>query len=272
MKILTNLLLFTLVILLQSCEKDTREEVDYIARIDDNYLTESEIDRELDSLRAFGKFREEFIIEWVNRELLYNLAIEKGILESREYNEVMKLSGKELAISFLLDMKSNSIIKKVSDEELRNYYDISAEFSTLQNDMYIINHISFNDPYAAERFRKNLIDADTNWTSAINEFDSSAISAYVLKDQFFKNQLEPKYVARRLRMMTEKEVSSVFEKEPKVFSIVQLIDSFQKGSRLPFEYLKVDIAKLYIAFKQKEMLDALLDSLYKEYEIEIKSE
>ena len=271
-KKISTSLLFAFAVLLLSCEKETVEDVDYIARIDDVYLTRSDLEKELDSLRANNKFREEFVIEWINRELLYNLAVEKGIPELKEYNEVMKLSEKELAISFLLDGRMNAVIENVSEKELRNFYSISAEFSTLQNDMYIINHISFEDPYIAEKFRKNLVDADTNWASAINEFDSSAISGYSLNDQFFKNQLEPKYLSRRLRMMSEKEVSSVFEKEPKVFGIVQLVDSFEKGSRLPFEYVKDDISRLFIASKQKEMLDGLLDSLYKEFEIEIKSE
>jgi hypothetical protein len=57
-----------------------------------------------------------------------------------------------------------------------------------------------------------------------------------------------------------------------VFGIVQLVDSFEKGSRLPFKYVKYDINRLYYAFKQREMMDALLDSLYKEYDIEIITE
>lgn len=271
MKISTSLLI-VFFMLLQGCVKETEEDIDYIARVDDKYLSASEIDKELDSLRSFSKFREEYIREWIDRELLYNMAVEKGIPETKEYNDIRKVSEKELAISFLIKRKSSDLYNYVSDDELRKFYDASAEFSTLEDDLYILNNISFNDPYAAERFRKNLIDSDTNWISTIREFDSSAISDYSLNAQFLEHQLEPKHIPKRLQRMTEKEVSSVFEKEPKVFSIVQLVDRFEKGSRIPFKYIKEDINTLYIAYRQKELLNSLLDSLYKEFDIEIKSE
>ncbi len=279
MKFLTMLLkttpislLSVFLIFLQSCVKETEENVDYIARVDDKYLSASDLDREMDSLRSSSKFREEYIREWIDRELLFSLAVEEGILESEDFLDVKKVSEKELAISFLMKKKGSNLYNKISDNSLRNFYNVSAEFSNLQNDLYIINHISFNDPYSAEKFRKNLIDSDTNWISTVKEFDASAISDYSLNAQFLEYQLEPKYIPRRLQRMTEKEISSVFEKEPNVFSIVQLVDRFKKGSRIPFEYIKDDIANLYMASKQKELLNSLLDSLYKEFDIEIKSE
>jgi len=271
-RIISTSLFVLLLILLQSCETETEDEANYIARVNDKYLTESEIDMELDSLKSDKKFREEFIREWIDREVLYSLAVEKRILDSKEYNKVKESSEKELAISFYLENQLSKTIDAVKDDELRNFYNSLAEISTLQNDLYILNTINFNDPYAAENFRNILIDSDINWKSTIDQSDSSAIVDFTLMGQYYEYQLLPKYISRRLRGLSKNEVSSVFEKEPKVFSVVQLVDSFEKGSRVPFEYVRVDIKKLYNAHKRKEMLESLLERVYKEFEIEIKSE
>lgn len=271
-RIISTSLFVLLMIFLQSCKEETIEKVNYVARVNDNYLTQSDIEYKLDSLKSDKRFREEFIRGWIDREVLYSLAVEEGILNSREFNEVMELSEKELAISLFLESKNSNTLNAVPEDELRNFYNSSAEFSTLQNDLYIINSINFNNPYAAENFRKILIDSEVNWDSTIVNFDDSTIVDYTLRAQVYKHQLEPKYISKRLIRLSKNEVSSVFEKEPKVFSVVQLVERFEKGSRIPFEYVRVDIKKLYIALKRKDLIASLLDSLYKEFEIEIKSE
>ena len=88
---ISRILVFTLLIaFFASCEK--KEEEKYIVKVGTSYLTEEE----MNDLVLYGsdssKFKEEFIRKWIEDELLYMAANEKGIIQTKEFNSLIEKS------------------------------------------------------------------------------------------------------------------------------------------------------------------------------------
>lgn len=83
-------------------DKETKE----VVRINDAVLTEDEIVHSLDSKEYSNKYKEQFINEWIEREILFQKALDDGILNDKEFNYILERSKKELAAVFL--KKENS--------------------------------------------------------------------------------------------------------------------------------------------------------------------
>jgi len=88
-------------IIFLGCNKEP-EKKKYVARVNDTYLTEEELN-ELDSLFEDSSSRSEIIKRWVSKELLYQEAISKGITDDEEFNRIINNSRRELASSMLLN-------------------------------------------------------------------------------------------------------------------------------------------------------------------------
>jgi len=84
-----NIIFFVIFLFfMSSCAE--KEEESYIVKVGNSYLTEENISEYLNSKKNVHKFREEFIREWIEKELIYLDAVEKGILNSDEFNDIVK--------------------------------------------------------------------------------------------------------------------------------------------------------------------------------------
>jgi uncharacterized lipoprotein YehR (DUF1307 family) len=80
-----------ILILLTGCSRK-QENKEYIAKVNDSYLTEEDLTAVSEGYSGHKSFKEEMIRNWVNRELLYQQAIKEGIQEHEEYQRIIRNS------------------------------------------------------------------------------------------------------------------------------------------------------------------------------------
>ncbi len=103
---INKIFLFLLAAALIGCGKESRR-TDYVARVNNSYLTEQDIEKIISSTPGKNFYRNEIIRNWIDREVLYQKAVDEGITRQEEYKLIIEDSKKELAASMLLEQIYN---------------------------------------------------------------------------------------------------------------------------------------------------------------------
>jgi hypothetical protein len=251
-----------------ACSKDGKDSKS-IVQVNNASLTEEELKSALSNKRNAGKYREEYIQNWIENEVLYQEAVDDGILDEDEYKTVSELSNKKLAVSLYLEkILAENKIEPTADE-LFEYYDKAKEDFKLNEDAFNINYAEFNNMDNAIKFRSMLLESD--WNKAANTFrgDASLQNNFVnvLK---YEHSLQPEVVNEAVSNLMPGEISIVLQTGPSKFTVVQLNEKLSKNSIPPFESIKERLKEQYIILKQKEFIHDLIDKLVEDHNVEIK--
>ncbi len=240
-----------------------------IVRIKESVLTEEELNITLGEKVNSAKFREQYINEWIEREVLYYKAIEEGIIKDKEFDIILERSKKELAAAFLLRKILSENMTMPSEDELRAYFLSAKDDFKLQDDLFRVNIIYFNDFDKAVKFRTTLIESD--WNKSLNAFgkDPSIIS-YETGKLYYGYQIHPAVLMRIINFLLPEEVSIVIEIGNKKFAVVQMIEKIEKGNIPPFETVKEVVKSQYEILKNKEFIKNYIQELIDDYDVEIK--
>jgi len=250
------------------CSKEERKSNE-IVRVKDAVLTEEELKIALGEKSNNAKLREQFINEWIEREVLYQKAVEEGITKDKEFNSILERSKKELAAAFLINKILSENTNSPDEVELRDFYELLKEDFRLLDDLYRINIIYFNNFDDAVKFRTTLIES--GWDKALNAFANTAsIISSETDNLYYGYQLQPASLARIVSFMLPGEISVVIEAEKNKFAIVQLEEKFDKGIIPPFEVIKEKVKERYQVVKNKEFIQNYIEELISDYDVEIK--
>jgi hypothetical protein len=244
------------------------EKKKYVARVNDSYLTEEELS-ELDSLFQQSASRSEIIKRWVDKELLYQEAISKGVTDDEEFNSIINNSRRELAASMLLNKHMDVNLKKPNNAELQGFYNQHInEFRTDEN-IYVFNSASFKNENTAIRFRTKLVEK--NWEKIIDNYaEDTMMIAYRSGDALSEDEIYPIQLLNLIKELNPNEISIVLEESSDKYSVIQLVQSFKKGAIPPLELLEDEVMARFISEKREEILNKYLEELYSNNEIEIK--
>ena len=244
------------------------EKKEYVARVNDKYLTQEELDNMLGSSENKNFYKNEIIRNWINQELLYQKAVKEGITNEKDYKGLVENSKKELAVTFLLNKIYADEKENIDDKQIEEYYEQNQSDFKAFYDAYVINLIRFNNEDKAIKFRSTLIESD--WNRALNVFkgDSSIISTST-KRIYYDFELQPSALSRIVKEMNSNETSIVFSDKPGAFSVAQLVQEFPKGSLLPLEFVKDEVENRLLANRKDELIKNYVKRLYSENNIEI---
>ncbi|MGK9367993.1 hypothetical protein ACSSWA_03750 [Melioribacter sp. Ez-97] len=271
-KLLKNktLIVASLLLFLAACEhkKETGNEV---ARIGDAVLTEEDIEKEIGKGAARSMYREQFINDWIEKEALYQKAIDEGVTESDDYIRLIENSKKELAGALLIEkyLKENPVV--IEENELIDFYEKYKQDFALQQDAYLLNYISFNNAESAGEFRRILIESD--WNRALNVFrDNKSIIENETGKLFYEYQITPIALNRIVKNLYENEVSVVTEVNPGKYAVVQYLKRYAKGTLPELRVVKNIVYERCKQYKQKEKIKEYIERLVMETEIKRESE
>ncbi|MGK9477560.1 hypothetical protein [Melioribacter sp. OK-6-Me] len=260
--------LFALLFVACEQKKETGEEV---VRIDDAVLTEDEIEKEIGKGASKSIYREQFINNWIEKEVLYRKAIEEGITNSDEYISLIENSKKELAAALLIKkyLMENPLV--IEENELIDFYNKYKHDFVLQQDAYKLNYISFNNEESAKEFRRILIESD--WNKALNVFrDNGSIIENETDKLFYDYQINPVALNQIVKNLYENEVSIVTEVNPGKFTVIQFLKRFDRGIIPEFKEVRNIVYERYKYFKQKEKIKEFIEELISESDIKRESE
>ncbi|MBP1683509.1 MAG: hypothetical protein H6Q27_1073 [Ignavibacteriaceae bacterium] len=265
-KIIKGLLLVSL--FLFSCSKPEKPD-SYIARVNDSYLLESELDEMVDSQFVSEKFRSAFIKNWVRQEILFQEAVKQGITDSKEFKRSIENSRRQLAASLLLEKFSASSLQDVTQAELDNYYNENKSSFRLPFNSYFLNRITFSDRESAVMFRTEVIA--NGWQTAVEEFNQLPTLISVINESLIPEQdIYPERLIRALEGLYPLEISIVITDDKGYYTVVQLLEKFSAQSIPPFQAVKVEVERRYKSALTELALENYINDLYSLNEIEIK--
>lgn len=256
--------------LLYGCgEKKVDEE--YVAKVNSSVLTESELKAALDSDLYGKKQRDEYIRQWVEKELLYQEAIEEEVINDKYYQKIIEQSKKELAVAVLLNNLFTESKDKFTQRELKSYFNKYINDFRTRDDSYVLNIASFKDENRAVLFRYKVMESGWERAAESVKNDSTVLSLRTGK-YYYRYQVQPISVNRAVKNLKPGEVSIVLQQEPNMFTVVQLISFLEKDSFPGFEMVEDLVRERYFINKKSLFYKNLIEELYSKYNVNIKKE
>jgi len=264
-KVLTTLLT---VVLIAGCQESS-DKTDYVARVNDSYLSGSDLLGILDSSNVDDNFKAEVIRNWILKELLYQEAISEGILNEKDFKRILEKSKKELAGSLLLKNFSSNVTLDYQPKEVEEYYNHSKMEFSFGSNSFKLNIATFSNQNNAVQFRSLLLI--NGWDEAVTQYsdDSTLLSVsngIILSEQ----DIYPQQLARIVNGLHPLEISIVISDDAGYHTVAQVLNNFKKGTIPPFDIIKESVEERFIANKKKQLLDNYIDELYSKSDIEIK--
>lgn len=252
------------------CCNDVQEDSIFVARVNDSVLTEAALNSMMES-SGINKYRSEIIRQWVEKEILYQEAVNLELTENSFFESTLETSKKEIAAAVLLKEHYKFSETEVDEDELLDYYKESIEELRLSDYAYLYNIVSFNDENSAIDFRK--ITMNNGWNEISNFQNLSSHVTEFTKEYFqYEYQIRSQKILRVLKNLLPGEVSIVLRLEPERYTIVQILNKFKKGSIPKFEYIKNVVESRYNMIRRKKIYSEYYKELYSKYNVEIKKE
>lgn len=255
---------------LAGCSKKT-EKREYVARVNDKYLTQDELNNMIQNPSNKNFYKNEIIRDWINKELLYQNAVKEGITDDSEYVRLMENTKKELAVTLLLNKIYSEEKGKIENNQIEEFYNNNkSDFKSFYN-AYVVNLIDFSSEDKAIKFRAALLGTDWNRADNIFKGDTSIITL-VTNKIYYEYELQPASLSRIVKELNPNEISIVFQTEQNDYMIVQLVKEITQGSLLPLDYVRDDVENRLIANKKDELIRNYIKELYSKNEIEVKNQ
>ena len=267
-KTLTKILFLFGVLIFAACSKEQKKD-DYVARVNDSYLTREDFASLADTANLNSAQKEQVIKNWIYQEVLFQAADKEGITNREDYLNIVNKSSNELAAAMLIDDYVSKEKINYSDEDLIKYYESNKNYFRLNTDAYLINKVTFNNEDNAIKFRSLALDSE--WKKAVSAFvNDSSLIINTVSDLVEESNIYPVQLSRIIKDFYPEEISIVITNKPGYYSIVQLLNKLGKESVPPFELIKAKVEKRFIAEKKKALVEEYLKNLYSQNEIEIK--
>lgn len=259
-------IIFPLLIFGACCKQEKPDS--YVARVNQTYLTESDLTELADSQMVAGKSRSAIIKNWVRQEILFQEAEKLGITETKGYTRTIDNTRRELASALLLQKFSTQSKVVTSEDELENYYNENRTSFRLPFNSFFINQIDFSDRETAVMFRTELIQ--NGWAYAVEKFSQEPTLKNVSSDALKSEQdIYPVSLLRILEGLYPLEFSIVIPDDRGYYTVVQLLDKFQAQSIPPYEAVKAEVESRYKSALTELALENYINDLYSTNEVEI---
>jgi PPIC-type PPIASE domain len=257
------------VIFISGCSKKP-DRTDYVARVNNSYLTQKELDTMADTSGNKSNFyKSEIIRNWIDQELLYQQAMNEGIINGDEYKRIMDESKKSLAGAMLLKQVSDKYDLNYSKDDLDKFLEAHKdEFKLLQN-AYVINLVEFNNENDAIRFRGTALEKGWEKTAEPGKsfsFIKEQSHAMLREDEIYPSELK-----NVLGELNPQEISIIISPDSLTFIIAQLLDKYSEGTVPPFEFIKDKVESSFIASEKQKIINEYIKRLYTNNDIEVKN-
>ncbi|MBU1349365.1 hypothetical protein KJ781_04835, partial [Patescibacteria group bacterium] len=110
----------------------------------------------------------------------------------------------------------------------------------------------------------------SDWQNTINIFAND--SALIQKSEnsfYYGYNLSPLELSRTVKALNPGEISLVLQKEPSLFTVVQMVKVINKNTYLDYDLVKDQVKEIYYFEKRKELLNKYLHQLYSKYNVEL---
>ncbi|MGD0338691.1 MAG: peptidylprolyl isomerase [Bacteroidota bacterium] len=243
-----------------------RTEGQYIAKVNNSVLTYEMLRQRLDTSAAIEPQVRELTQNWVNNELLYQEAINRGYEDVPAVTQPLQEIKRQLAVNVFLQKEVyEKVALSVSPGEEQQYYNTHKQEFLLGEDKIKLSYLVFGNRDAATGFRAEVVRG-TPWNEALARLTRNKESKVVLESaesQFFtQSTLAPVELWKILQTLNLYEVSFPV-KTPVGFYILYLQGKQTKGEIAVLESVQNEIRQRIIMEKRQRGVDSLLTDLRK---------
>ena len=261
------IIIFAFTLTQYGCSKEEKP-LKYVAKVNKSVLMEDDIKSALLEERNKGIYREEYINNWIQTEILYQEAADKGLLNDKEFKSLLERSKKELASALFIKKLMDEEKIEPTDDEIKEYFNNNKDDFKLADDVYKINEIQFNNYNKAIEFRNSLLETD--WDRTLSQYHTSQSIIELLPQKLLlKYQIQPITLLRVITTLDINEVSVVLETEPMKFTVVQLLEKFSKDLIPPFDMVKNEVKERLSIIKKNQFTKEHIDKLIADHNLEI---
>jgi hypothetical protein len=222
----------------------------------------------LGDVAGISKYKEEFIRNWIETEILFQISNDNQLLNKENYSKVLESSGRELAASIAINYYLNKHPVNYSEADLIKYFALNKDDYGFSDDVHILNYIAFNNEESAITFRNRAIS--NGWLNSLAGIEKDSALIENRQNSVFKlSEIQSKRTIRVLKKLFRKEISLVVKTELNNFIVVQQIDKIPKNTVPKFNFVKDNVRKSYIVLKQREQIRGYLDSLITQKKVKI---
>ncbi len=235
----------------------------YVARVDDHYLTQSDLDRLMQGMGPVPdstKAREQVINQWIERTLLFREAKRLNLEEDPEVKRQLQEQRKSTLITAMTNRIYEDSDREATNEEVRTYFESHREQLALREPYVRVRHLATSSADSARTVRRKLLAAreatvDTTWDRLVRTYAyapdrSQEISERFLPEGRVFSQLP--YVQDELSALQEGEVAPITE-DNNLFHVLQLVRRVPAGTEPKLKWIKSEIQRRLRIRTRKQM-------------------
>ena len=265
------LLILVALVFAVSCSKGGSSKGDYALKINGTPYSKEEVKAEMDSLPEMAKqyFQgpegmAKFIDELSKKEMLYLEAKKRGLDQSKAFQRKVEEFKKITLINSLLEKEMSSVAKP-TDKDVRDFYDKHKDDFMIYNQVKV-SQIVVKTEDDLNKVRDKL-QAGEDFAKVASEMsiDKATAKSGGNLGTFRKGQLAPQLEEAVFRLRKGDVSMPVTMKDG--IHILKMTDA--KGTIVDFDKVKGLIAQRVAAEKQRDAFDKFIDSLKKNYKIEV---
>lgn len=267
------LVISLMMIFLSGCERKEVSE-NYVARVNNEYLTIEMIGEKLDISGTLNEaLVREYINQWLVSEILYQEARRRGLDRDDRVLRPLQDVRRHLAINALLeDEVYGRTYPDVADEQVEMYYEQHIDEFTADQMLVELNYVLFEQRNDAASFR-NTVVRGTDWDVALDEIlnDETRISTVLEigeRGYYHERDLYPPEIWRAVRQLGVGSVSSPVSASTG-FYIVHHHASIRPGNAYPIDYVSNEIKERLVIEKRQERYEELLLDLRQKFPIDV---
>lgn len=259
--------LVLILFLFPSCKRE-EQKTEYIARVNDSYLSPREFYTMYDSSKHSPSDSVEVINGWIKRELFWQEAVRKGLLEIDSNRQKIQDVEKKMAYHFLLEEEIIKTQTEIIEDDLSYFYKHHPEFYILKDDAYLINAVTFKDEETAIRWRAEWINKKWEYVKKGIENTPGVVIEQSRYIKFY--DIPGKDMLNAMQNMSIGEVSLVIKKNDRQHLVFELIEIFKQGTRPPLEHIRDIVMNDLLASRKIIIEKELFEKLTSESKIEIR--
>ena len=248
---------------------------DYVARVDDQYLTAAELDEALQTMPPrldTADARKQVIEQWITNALLFEEATRRGLRSSEEVRRQLEESERSVMASALLSLMYEEEQAEPTPAEIQSYFERNKELFRIREPFVRVRHLAHADRDTAVAARQELIalarstNPDSLWQLTAARFSDDVSGSLDLsathlpQSHLFSNQPELHGAMVDLR---PGETSAVIPFAD-AYHVVQVVDRAQPGSLPEIEWVEDELRRRLVIQSRKQIYASQVQRLRNE--------
>ena len=264
---------------LSGCVEETDSQ-NYVARVENRYLFEEDIERIMGGIAVTGdpsEMRRHIINQWLTTEVLYQEALRRGFAQNAEVQRRLDESERSVLVNSFIESFYRENSPSPSAEETRTYFEQHKEQLRSRESFVRVRYLragTFEEAGRAQLALRNasVAERDSIWTIWANAFETGPsasdalftphISAYdhYPESRLFGNQ---PLLRQTLAGLSDERTVAVIESDSS-YHVLQLAQRIPTGSIPQQEWIQPELERQLILQNRKQLYARLVQRLRNE--------